>query len=672
MSNLLSAISVKARIFLGFGLLLLSIAVLGAVSFLGAERLVGSSVELDRVASQALMVREIDRDLVALRRNVLIYTTSRSEQARARIDEINEEMKADFAWLIGDIRSPERKAMAERLNELEEGYVAGFGQAAALTAERENILTSVMNPNGLKARELLTQLIENARAAGDLEVAALAGLLQQELLLTRLEAIRFVANPSDEVLARMTANFASFNQRKQELESRIVDGGRRALLAETSQLMAAYEAGFGKLAAAVQGIDGLVNGSMRESAETMSAISKELVASLTGEVEATKASATSVGRSTTTTVIAVAAVALVLGALAAFLIAGSIVGPVTAMTRAMQTLAGGNTAVEIPARENRDEIGAMAKSVQVFKENMIETERLRAEQEEERKAAAAERRKSLHAMADDLERSVKGVVSTVSSASTELNSAATSMSSIAEQTSTQARNAAGAAEQASGNVQTVASATEELSSSISEIAREVQRQAEQAGIASKAAGEADARVLSLAEDAQKIGDVVNLISEIAEQTNLLALNATIEAARAGEAGKGFAVVASEVKNLATQTAKATDEISQQIRSVQDRTQSTVEAIKQILERIASMNEIAATVASSVEEQNAATREIGRSATEAAQQTEVVNSNIGAVEKAAGEAGSAATQVLGAASELSQQSENLSRVIDDFLSSVRAA
>ena len=364
-------------------------------------------------------------------------------------------------------------------------------------------------------------------------------------------------------------------------------------------------------------------------------------------------------------------IALVIG-IVSMLIARSVSLPVVRITGAMKKLAAGDIDVGIPAIGQKDEVGEMALAVQVFKDNAVENRKLQAEQQEAEKRAEQQKKAAMNKLADDFDSSVGNIVSTVTSSANEMQSTAESMSSIAEETSSQSTTVAAAAEQASSNVQTVAAATEELSSSIVEISRQVQRQSEIAEQASDAAGQSRQQVGELAEQAQSIGEVVDLITSVAEQTNLLALNATIEAARAGDAGKGFAVVASEVKNLANQTAKATDEIAGQIKAVQERTSSTVQAIERIAETIHTMTEIASVVASAVEQQNAATQEIGRNVQQAATGTQQVSSAITGVTQASSEAGSASTQVLAAASDLSKQATGLSAEVRRFLDQVRAA
>lgn len=369
---------------------------------------------------------------------------------------------------------------------------------------------------------------------------------------------------------------------------------------------------------------------------------------------------------------ALVAVALLLVIGMSFLLGRSIVNPIVSMTGAMRKIAEGDTSIEVPARDRHDEVGGMAQSVQVFKDNMIEAARLRGEQDELKVQSESEKKILLGKMADDFEKGVRHSLDTLTGAATEMRATSQSMSATADETSHQATRVAAVAEQASANVQTVAAATEELSSSVSEIGRQVAESTKIAGHAVEQANRTNVTVQGLSAAAQKIGDVVKLISDIASQTNLLALNATIEAARAGEAGRGFAVVASEVKSLASQTAKATEDISTQVVAMQDATADAVQAIESIGGTIGSINEIATMIASAVEEQGSATREIARNVQEAAQGTGEVSSNIVGVNAAAGETGTAATQVLASAEQLSGQAATLRSDVDRFLANIRAA
>ncbi|KQP59741.1 methyl-accepting chemotaxis protein [Methylobacterium sp. Leaf108] len=346
--------------------------------------------------------------------------------------------------------------------------------------------------------------------------------------------------------------------------------------------------------------------------------------------------------------------------------------PLQAMTSVMSKLAQGNVTTIVPGIERRDELGAMAEAVQVFKDNMIHSHQLEKENVLARAGAEAQRKVAMQQMADSFEEAVGGIVGVVTAAATELQATARSMSGTASETASQSTTVAAAAEEAAFNVNTVAAAAEELGSSVQEIGRQVSGSATLAQDVVAEAAQTEHLVQELSAGAAKIGDVVSLISNIAGQTNLLALNATIEAARAGEAGRGFAVVASEVKELAAQTARATQEIGSQIARIQSSTNLAVMAIQGITARIHDIAGLSTAIAAAVEEQSAATQEIVRNVAQAATGTGEVTSNISGVADAAESTGAAASQVLVSASELSRQSGHLSSEVTRFLITVRAA
>jgi methyl-accepting chemotaxis protein len=368
---------------------------------------------------------------------------------------------------------------------------------------------------------------------------------------------------------------------------------------------------------------------------------------------------------------AILGIAVISGGIA-WMIGRSISRPLDQLGARMRALADGALEGEIPGVGRGDEIGAMAATVQIFKDNAVRIRGLERAEAETQQRAAAERRAAMESLASDFERSVNGIVRSVSTAATGMQTTAQSMTATASDASARAATVGSASENASNNVGTVAAAAEELSSSVAEISRQVTRSSE---IASKAVGDAErtnATVQVLSTGAEKIGEVVKLIHSIAAQTNLLALNATIEAARAGESGRGFAVVASEVKALANQTAKATEEISAQVAAMQASTSDAVAAISGITRTIAQMSEITVSISTSIEQQGDATREIARNIQQVAAGSNEISAHIGGVTQAASATGKAATDVLTNARELDNQSGMLRSAVDGFLAKVRAA
>ncbi|UCH75052.1 MAG: HAMP domain-containing protein [Rhodospirillales bacterium] len=358
-------------------------------------------------------------------------------------------------------------------------------------------------------------------------------------------------------------------------------------------------------------------------------------------------------------------------ALSFWIVLWRVTWPLGRMTRAMESLAAGDRQIEISWITRADEIGAMARALQVFRENAIEKDRLQQERRDRDAKAQEEKRASMLELADRFEAQVKGVVESVTEEIRQMEGVAAQMAQTADQGSQKSATVAAASREATANVSTVATAAEKLSASIADIGQQAGQSADISQRAVERANRTDETVQELTKAAARIGEVVDLINDIAGQTNLLALNATIEAARAGEAGKGFAVVAQEVKNLASQTARATDEISQQILSVQDETQSAVGAIEAIRGTIREVSDIATTIASAVEEQNAATGEIGANIQQAAAGTNEVSSSIEGVSRAARETGESSTQVLNASAELSRQAEALRGEIERFIAEVRS-
>ena len=395
---------------------------------------------------------------------------------------------------------------------------------------------------------------------------------------------------------------------------------------------------------------------------------KDAAVEVTTEHAAAKASTTEIRL---ILVIALTAIGIAISAFSIWVVSRRVARPLLAMTSAMRRLAGGDSSIDVPALSRNDEIGEMARSVEVFRDNAIKADAVQADQEAEHQKKER-RQQTIDTLTGGFDLQATSVLETVASSIAEMRVTAAKMSAVATENTSKSSAVAAAAHDTSINVQTVAAATEQLSASVAEIGRQVTHSANIAAKAVEEAGQTNADVQSLATMTGKIGDVMKLINDIASQTNLLALNATIEAARAGEAGKGFAVVASEVKTLANQTSKATEEISSQITAIQGATHKSVEAIAGIGKTIGEISHVAAAISAAVEQQRAATQAIARNVQQAATGTQEVSDNVVGVTQAASETGEAATQVEAAASTLSTESQRLREHVGAFLAQVRAA
>ena len=671
MNGLMGKFRVGTRIYVGFGFVLAMLCVVAVLGYQAVQKGTAGLNEYATVSNNALSVETIDRQVVGLRRNTYVYYDSGSATSLKRAHDLIGLLQAGLDATIQQTRNAERQAKLRSMRALIDEYATGVDAVVEKRAKREKLVRERMDVSGAAARKNLTAIIASAMKDGDNEAAALAGQTQESLMLARLGAIRYLAGPSEALKTETEKRVGSFIEKAKALAQRLDNPERKRLAIEAEKLARDYVSAFSAMAQTALEVDELVFKTLTEKGLELSKLAAETVALQQANLKQTKTDTDELFATLATVAITVSSIAIVLGLLFAFLVSRGITGPVGAMTGAMNRLADGDLEAHIPATENRDEIGEMAKAVQVFKDNAIRVKRMEAEQAEQKKRAEEERRAAMHQLADSFEASVGGVIHTVTSAVAELQAASEQMASTANEASAQATTVASASEQASANVETVASAAEELSSSIAEIGRQVAQSSQIAGGAVRQAHETNTKIQGLAQAASKIGEVVDLITDIAEQTNLLALNATIEAARAGDAGKGFAVVASEVKNLANQTAKATEEIGAQIAGVQGSTQEAVTAIGAIGKTIEEVDSIASSIASAVEEQSAATQEIARNVEQASTGTHEVSANIVSVNEAANATGAAATQIRNSATELSEQAELLRGEVARFLDQVRA-
>ncbi len=668
--NILNRVRIRAKIGGGFGAVLLFLIVLAAVGISSLITIQSDFAEYRQLARVSNETGRVQDDLLASRLAVMKFLRDGSADHVATVKERAEAAReiAEQAKTLTD-----NEDVIKALTGIEAdmaSYLEAFDHA---TQDHGRIRESIKSLSAIGATldgqmaDLLDEFVRFNEAG---PVGRLAQA-DRRFLLARVNAVKFTLFRSNDFATAVNDDLDAMTDILDGVSARLESGPRKGMIEAALTSAEAYKAGFGEMVDAsndmnekVGGVLDKVGPRVSDLAEDVKLAAKErqdsLGPALVASIEQT-ISANSI----------VSGLAIVFSILAALLISNGISRPVGAMTDAMNRLADNELTVPIPAQDHRDEIGDMAKAMQVFKDALIHAKDMESQKEEQERRAEANRRAALTRMADHFESSVGEVMEVVTSSATELQASASQMTATAKQSSERATTVSAASEEASANVQTVASATEELSSSISEIGAQVQRSTQIAEQANTQARETTEAVRQLSEDVAKIGEVVDLITDIANQTNLLALNATIEAARAGDAGKGFAVVANEVKTLANQTAKATEQIVHQIKSVQQGTDKAVSAIEVISDVVSQMNEISASVAAAVEQQNAATSEIARNVEQTAAGTADVSSNMGGVQEAARETEAAATEIAGAAGELSRQAETMRLEVSRFLTQVRA-
>lgn len=654
----------------GFAAVISVFLVVMGLSYAALVKIGHEVEEMETAAEELALAANVELQFLKMSRAAREFVQKGDAASETLTAKFSDEMRKALAAAQTGIVIEAHRAVVAAIGTAFDHYVDGFGKVAKLRHDHDTYIADRLDPTGDKMIADLDRLLASAKASNNQPLVNEGLVARGHAFLIQVYAGRLLLGGTSAYGEKVSAEFETFSRSLDQMAVLLQAEKDRKLLNELKELRTSYHQVFAKVRHDEEELNRLMDREMPTYAADITTAAEGLAhAAAKHEHEVAEQASHDIALAERELLI-IAAVGTVLGIGLAIILGRSIAGPVQAMTGAMTRLAGGDLDVGIPAQGRRDEIGAMALAVQVFKDNAIEVKRLEAEQADAKARAETEKRAAMNLLADEFSGSVGEVVDALTSASAELEASARQLRSTADHTNEQSAVVASASEQATTNTQTVSAAAEELANSIQEITRQVTQSTHVADEASANAQAANDKIKGLVQSAQRVGEVVNMITDIAEQTNLLALNATIEAARAGDAGKGFAVVASEVKALATQTAKATDEIAVQVAEIQAATQDAVGVIGGIGDVIGKMNEITASIASAVEEQAAATQEIARNVEQAAAGAKTVNTTIHQVSESARETGHSAGGILTAANDLSNRSTVLKSSVDLFLEKVR--
>jgi methyl-accepting chemotaxis protein len=655
---------------LGFSLVLAITVVSMGCAYLGFERVSAGVESYRKSVSEADMARNIDRELIAYHGLARYYVvTAKEEDGRAALA-AQASLKDAIERAMTGTTNP---AALDQINKLSTEFGAFSKIFAQVLKVKEESALVAQNQLARGGNSLKYKLDELSSEADEAHLPAVElGIKQvnsQYQAMSNLANV-FVINSDQGVATGALARLKFVENALGAIstsDDRLVGG-----LKEAVGFLGNYKQALTSLVENAKSIERLT-AEMTDSAAAIMKGASRMKDDLLSEQQRLEAGSDDSIVQTERLIVMLAAGGFLLGAILAIVLGKQISRPMTKMCQAMRELANGHFDVVLPGLGRKDELGDMADAVEQYKlQAVAKAERDAAAQDAQNKASGAARRGELIRFADEFEEAVGTIVSNVSASAAHLESSAGTLTRTAENTQSLSSKVAGSSEETSSNMQSVASATEELSTSVNEIGERVRESSRIAEAAVFQAQQTDDRIGKLSHAAQQIGEVVKLITAIAAQTNLLALNATIEAARAGEAGRGFAVVASEVKSLASQTAKATDEISSHILGMQDATRESVNAIKQIGGTISQISKIAASISAAVDQQSMATQEIARSVQNVATGADEAAADIMQVNRGATETGSASEGVLNSARALASESTRLRAELDRFMSTIRAA
>lgn len=666
-----ASLKIAWKITLGMSSMIILLVINSVISYQEFQNVGGQFSTYEKLTTQINDTTKAEANIKSLMLEIQNTMLTNSEEGAEKIRVLTETIKSDIEALRDAQKDAAQTLVLDEATSLIDSYIETFGQVTQLVQNR-NTLVAQLDEMGPRAEERLKKILDLAYDEEDFLTAYYAAALTRHVINAQLNANRFLVSNKPDYIKAVRREVLAFEETALEMSFEMEGTEAYDYVAEITVIAAGYNAAFNEVSSIINQRNELIK-------DQLTVIGYNLAAKMVEVKEGSLTTQASLGanahsniESTSRTLQIAVGFAIFIGLVLTLLISRTIARPIVKMTSAMSAIADGAMDTTVPALGQKDEIGQMAQAVLVFEQNAKENERLRQEKLLDDKRAEEEKRAATLKLADDLEASVKSVLDGLGEAAVEMRHTADDMAKASTTTVATATAVASASEQSSATTHTIASSAEELSASIREIAGQVSRAKSHVITGREQVDVATEKVETLSSSAQKIGDVVALIADIAEQTNLLALNATIEAARAGEAGKGFSVVASEVKSLANQTAKATEDIGNQIVSIQGSTDETVVQIRNVADSISQINEMAEDVAHSVDQQNAATEEITRNIQVTAKGTQEVTDNIAEVSDAAKTTKQASQYVTEVVDRLSAQSSTLSNELNKILANLRAA